>query len=215
MTLRYLRSTPTPAVMSPAKFAALALVLLAVGCNASQREPDAAIQPDSTADQLSTAEDAEEATTAPPETAPPETGAEDATEDAAAATPETVAEDATAPTPQDASPIAAGEPGYVGYPLMGETSSGTVIRYISMAPLDCTGEYVAADCDSSILVNFIETEPSDPYTVLDGQAVANCARGVLTEVIIDNDLVAYELNSPDAAMLRLLDHACEEARVSG
>jgi hypothetical protein len=199
MTLRYLRSTPTPAVMSPAKFAALALVLLAVGCNASQREPDAAIQPDSTADQLSTAEDAEEATTAPPETAPPET----------------VAEDATAPTPQDASPIAAGEPGYVGYPLMGETSSGTVIRYISMAPLDCTGEYVAADCDSSILVNFIETEPSDPYTVLDGQAVANCARGVLTEVIIDNDLVAYELNSPDAAMLRLLDHACEEARVSG
>jgi hypothetical protein len=199
MTLRYLRSTPTPAVMSPAKFAALALVLLAVGCNASQGEPDAAIHPDSTADQLSTAEDAEEATTAPPETA----------------TPETVAEDATAPTPQDASPIAAGEPGYVGYPLMGETSSGTVIRYISMAPLDCTGEYVAADCDSSILVNFIETEPSDPYTVLDGQAVANCARGVLTEVIIDNDLVAYELNSPDAAMLRLLDHACEEARVSG
>lgn len=209
MTLRYRRPTPTSVVMSLAKFAALALVLSAVGCN-SQQEPDAASQPNSTADQLSTAEDTTDVATETPETA-----AEEATQDAAAETPETVAEEATDPTPQDASPISTGEPGYVGYPLMGETDKGTVIRYISITPLDCTGEYVAADCDRSVLVNFIETKPSDPNTILDGQAVANCARGILKEVIIDNDLVAYELNSPDAAMLRLLDHACEEARVSG
>ena len=172
MTLRYLRATPTPAVISPAKFAALALVLLTVGCNASQREPDAAIQPDSTFDETAVAADPEEATATTPETR-----AEEATADATAATPEPVAESTTDPTSQDASPIAAGEPGYLGYPLMGETDDGTVIRYISIASLDCTGEYVAAGCDSSVLVNFIETDPSDPYTVLDGQAIARLRTG--------------------------------------
>ncbi|MEM9819216.1 MAG: hypothetical protein AAF827_22835 [Cyanobacteria bacterium P01_D01_bin.6] len=162
------------------------MLAMAVGCSTSQNGLEADVAPASTAD-ASTAE-----------TIPVE-GTTTATET-------TAAPNQTNQTSGDV-PVAQGqgEPGYVGYPLMGETAAGGPVYYISSQPIDC------AD-GGCVSINFLQVDAVDPYKTMDGRAVANCARGVLSEVMLDEDLVAYQLESPDAAMTRLLDTACEAAR---
>lgn len=213
MTIRYLRPITDNVAISPIRFAVLILMLtLSVGCSTNQSEPDTVVSSANTE-------------TPDTETPNPETPGEAEKANSATAIPTTKTDaPVTEPAPDSNSaeqiaqdtPLADGqEPGYVGYPLMGETDTGEVIRYIYSEPLDCTGTSVDSDCNRSVIVNFIQTEPSDPNKVSEGQAVANCARGVLTEVMINNDLVAYELSSPDEAMTQLLNFTCEEAQNTG
>ena len=183
------------AAKSPVRVAALMLILaLAAGCSNSSREP--VVTPNEIATTSVQAE---------------ETDSTDAIATTKAQPP--VANGTASPkqVSQESPLIDGQEPGYIGYPIMGETATGEVVRYISSQPLDCTGTDAESGCSQSVLVTFIQTNPSDPYTVLDGQAVANCDLNVLTEVIIDNDLVSYELSSPDEAMTQLLTFTCEEA----
>ena len=185
MNTRHSRHDIACTVCSPVKFAAVMLMLaMAVGC-ASQSNPDVEV---SSASALTT--DADTAETAPVEDT---TTTEDATVQAAGDTPVAQGQ---------------GEPGYIGYPLMGETAAGESIYYISSQPIDCPN----AGCTS---ISFLQVDATDPYKTMDGRAVANCTREVLSEVMLDEDLVAYQLESPDAAMTRLLNTACEAARPEG
>ena len=128
------------------------------------------------------------------------------------------AESVTAETATDQDDIAnssqatqpQGEPGYVGYPFMGETAAGEPVYYISSESITC----VNGD-SGCVIVNFLQVDAADANQTADGQAVAQCGRGVLTEVLIDNidnDLVAYGIASPDAAMTKLLNTACQAHR---
>ncbi|MEO0539833.1 MAG: hypothetical protein AAFZ80_03090, partial [Cyanobacteria bacterium P01_A01_bin.105] len=108
-----------------------------------------------------------------------------------------------ADTAQTAQPQ--GEPGYVGYPLMGETAAGEPIYYLSSQPVDCAD----AGCVS---ITFLQVDATDAYRTLEGQAVANCKLETLSEVIIEGDLVAVQVPSPEPAMAELLQTACQAHR---
>ncbi|MGD1905664.1 MAG: hypothetical protein ACFB0C_06675 [Leptolyngbyaceae cyanobacterium] len=163
------------AAVTGAKFSALGL--LAIGCNAKQSIPET--------DLSSTASTAETTAT---ETVEAKTPADQG--------------DTAAPS-QAAQPQ--GEPGYVGYPLMGETADGEPIYYISSELIDCPD----AGC---VLINFLQVDAVDANQTAEGQAVGNCTQETLSEVILDGDLVAYEIASPDAAMAELLNTACQANR---
>jgi hypothetical protein len=90
---------------------------------------------------------------------------------------------------------------------MGETAAGEPVYYISSESIAC------ANGDSGcVIVNFLQVDAADANQTADGQAVAQCARETLTEVLLDGDLVAYEIPSPDAAMAKLLNTACQAQR---
>ncbi len=159
-----------------AKFSAMGLLLaMAVGCGVSPSGPEA----DGASTPISTIETA----TAEPDLTP---------------TGNTAAAPAQATQPQ-------GEPGYVGYPLMGETAAGEPIYYISSEPIDC----LDGGC---VLISFLQVDAVDANQTMDGQAVAQCARGTLSEVMLNRSLLAYEIASPDAAMTTLLNTACQAQR---
>jgi hypothetical protein len=129
----------------------------------------------------------------------------------AASTAESAADEAAIDQDDTASPDQAaqpqGEPGYAGYPFMGETAAGEPVYYISSESIAC------ANGDSGcVIVNFLQVDAADANQTADGQAVAQCARETLTEVLLDGDLVAYEIASPDAAMAKLLNTACQAQR---
>jgi hypothetical protein len=129
----------------------------------------------------------------------------------AASTAESAADEAATDQDDTASPDQAaqpqGEPGYAGYPFMGETAAGEPVYYISSESIAC------ANGDSGcVIVNFLQVDAADANQTADGQAVAQCARETLTEVLLDGDLVAYEIASPDAAMAKLLNTACRAQR---
>jgi hypothetical protein len=129
----------------------------------------------------------------------------------AASTAESAADEAAIDQDDTASPDQAaqpqGEPGYAGYPFMGETAAGEPVYYISSESIAC------ANGDSGcVIVNFLQVDAADANQTADGQAVAQCARETLTEVLLDGDLVAYEIPSPDAAMAKLLNTACQAQR---
>jgi hypothetical protein len=129
----------------------------------------------------------------------------------AASTAESAADEAAIDQDDTASPDQAaqpqGEPGYAGYPFMGETAAGEPVYYISSESIAC------ANGDSGcVIVNFLQVDAADANQTADGQAVAQCARETLTEVLLDGDLVAYEIPSPDAAMAKLLNTACRAQR---
>jgi hypothetical protein len=129
----------------------------------------------------------------------------------AASTAESAADEAAIDQDDTASPDQAaqpqGEPGYVGYPFMGETAAGEPVYYISSESIAC------ANGDSGcVIVNFLQVDAADANQTADGQAVAQCARETLTEILLDGDLVAYEIPSPDAAMAKLLNTACRAQR---
>jgi hypothetical protein len=129
----------------------------------------------------------------------------------AASTAESAADEAATDQDDTASPDQAaqpqGEPGYAGYPFMGETAAGEPVYYISSESIAC------ANGDSGcVIVNFLQVDAADANQTADGQAVAQCARETLTEVLLDGDLVAYEIPSPDAAMAKLLNTACQAQR---
>jgi hypothetical protein len=129
----------------------------------------------------------------------------------AASTAESAADEAAIDQDDTASPDQAaqpqGEPGYAGYPFMGETAAGEPVYYISSESIAC------ANGDSGcVIVNFLQVDAADANQTADGQAVAQCARETLTEVLLDGDLVAYEIASPDAAMAKLLNTACRAQR---
>jgi hypothetical protein len=129
----------------------------------------------------------------------------------AASTAESAADEAATDQDDTASPDQAaqpqGEPGYAGYPFMGETAAGEPVYYISSESIAC------ANGDSGcVIVNFLQVDAADANQTADGQAVAQCARETLTEVLLDGDLVAYEIASPDAAMAKLLNTACQAQR---
>jgi hypothetical protein len=87
---------------------------------------------------------------------------------------------------------------------MGETAAGDPIYYITSESITC------ADGGSGcVMVRFVQVNADDPNQTADGRAVAQCASQTLTEVVIDEDLVAYEIASPDAAMTNLLNTACQ------
>ncbi|MEL6402034.1 MAG: hypothetical protein AAFR26_23620 [Cyanobacteria bacterium J06626_4] len=170
-----------------AKFATVGLLLaVAVGCGANQSEPEAdvSVAPASTTETATTetANDASDAT---------------ATEPAAASSNPPAAPAQAAP-PQ-------GEPGYIGYPLMGETAAGEPIYYISSELIDCPD----AGCVS---ISFLQVDAADADQTMDGQAVGNCTTETLSEVMLDGDLVAYEMASLDAGMAALLNTACQANR---
>lgn len=211
MSIKLFRHSITRVAGPLIKYTALTLTLaIVVGCSNRQNNPkadihadsDVATQPAVQADNEAATDQISEATV---DTSTIQNTAQDTTNSATTS-------EVSGDTPL---PYGQGEPGYVGYPLMGETGTGEVIRYISSAPLDCSGPSVVSGCDHAITVNFIQTNPADPYKVLDGRAVAKCDRNVLAEVILDEDLIAYELKEPDAAMAQLLDYTCETARTSG
>jgi hypothetical protein len=129
----------------------------------------------------------------------------------AASTAESAADEAAIDQDDTASPDQAaqpqGEPGYAGYPFMGETAAGEPVYYISSESIAC------ANGDSGcVIVNFLQVDAADANQTADGQAIAQCARETLTEVLLDGDLVAYEIPSPDAAMAKLLNTACQAQR---
>ena len=175
-----------------AKFSAVGLLLaVAVGCNASQNEPEA---------------DVSAAPASTTETATTET----ATTDTASGVSDTTATNTTAPSDNtsvapEQTAQSQGEPGYVGYPLMGETAAGEPIYYIDSEPVDCP----EAGCVS---ISFLQVDAADAYQTMDGQAVANCTAETLSEVMLDGDLVAYEMASLDAGMTALLNTACQAWR---
>lgn len=100
-----------------------------------------------------------------------------------------------------------GEPGYIGYPFMGKTATGESIYYIFSESIAC-----ANGNSGCVIVKFLQVDAADANQTADGQAVAQCARETLTEVLLDGDLVAYEIASPDAAMTNLLNTACQAHR---
>ncbi|NER50857.1 MAG: hypothetical protein F6J92_30140 [Symploca sp. SIO1A3] len=167
-------------VVTGAKFSALALLLvIAVGCNTRQNNPEV-----NGASRRSTTESASVVSTATNQTK-------------LESDPTTLSQ---ATEPQ-------GEPGYVGYPFMGETAAGESIYYIFSESIAC-----ANGNSGCVVVKFLQVDGADANQTADGQAVAHCARGTLTEVLLDGDLVAYEIASPDAAMTNLLNTACQVHR---
>ncbi|NEQ98304.1 MAG: hypothetical protein F6K30_16560 [Cyanothece sp. SIO2G6] len=182
----YLRLTAT----TGAKFSALVLLLIAVGCNARPNNPEV--------DESSAISTTELAMAEP-------TAAEPTATDITAT--DITATNQSDPTTLSQATEPQGEPGYVSYPLMGETAAGEFVYYISSESIAC------ADGDSGcVIVNFLQVDAADANQTADGQAVAQCARGTLTEVILDGDLVAYEIASPDATMTNLLNTACQAHR---
>ena len=187
MNIRHLRTIPG---RNSARSAALMLTLaLTVSCSTSQTEPSAAIAPASTATQT----------------------AETATSETATAAPDTTSVSSTSvnsppnspPTDQAENAEPQGEPGYIGYPSMGETADGDYIYYVSSQPVDCGPD---AACLS---VQFVQADGANLNMSMNGTAVANCTRRILSEVLLDGDLVAYEIASPDAAMTELISTACQ------
>ncbi|NEP70966.1 MAG: hypothetical protein F6K25_13690 [Okeania sp. SIO2G4] len=163
-----------------AKFSALVLMMIATGCNAGQKNPEV---DESSA--ISTTKLAMTYSTAADSTT---TNQND-------------------PTTLSQMTEPQGEPGYIGYPLMGETAAGASVYYITSESIAC------ADGDSGcVIVNFLQVDAADANQTADGQAVAQCASRTVTEVIIDGDLVAYEIASPDEAMTNLLNTACQANR---
>ena len=204
------------------KYTTLLLMLtVVVGCNTNQNNPKADIADSDVATQSTVQADNEVTPDQNSEATVVDTSTVQNTAQDTSNTVQNIAQDTsfaatTSQVPEDTSATyGQGEPGYIGYPLMGETDTGEEIYYISSTPLDCSGPSVVSGCDRAVIVNFIQTNPADPYNVLDGSAVAKCDRNVLAEVIINEDLIAYELNEPDAAMTQLLNYTCETAQTSG
>ena len=167
------------------KFSALVLLLLvAVGCNERQNNPEV-----DGASSISTTETTTSGTTDV-----------DTTEvDTTTKQSELTVSSQTTP-PQ-------GEPGYVGYPYMGETSAGQPVYYIFSEAITC-----ANGQSGCVSVSFVQVDADDAYQTAEGQAIAQCSLGTLTEVMLDGNLVAYEIASPDEAMAGLLKIACQEHR---
>ena len=104
----------------------------------------------------------------------------------------------------------AGEPGYAGYPYLGETALGDRAYFVSQSELDCTDAVDRLRCYRKFKVSFVEVDAEE--NMVQGQAVANCNDNALDEVIIDGDLAAYRMVPTDAAMTTLLEMMCDTSQ---
>ncbi|MGF1521151.1 MAG: hypothetical protein ACFBSF_02355 [Leptolyngbyaceae cyanobacterium] len=109
-------------------------------------------------------------------------------------------------TPPAASKFEAGEPGYIDYPYMGQTERGEDVYYIYSEPVDCTDAVDPLRCEQLVKVQFVQVDMAS--TMAQGSTVVDCVDNVLTEVLLDNDLIAYRMAPGNEAMVSLVDFAC-------
>ncbi|MDB9528777.1 hypothetical protein PN498_22485 [Oscillatoria sp. CS-180] len=129
-----------------------------------------------------------------------------------------IAEESSTPGAADAVDVAgaadesvestAEEPGYVGYPYMGQTETGEEVYYIYGEFITCVD--AASDCEHLVKVDFVQVDSAS--NALQGSLVANCTDNALAEVVLDNDLVSYRTTPTDEAMSNVLNLACNGER---
>ena len=94
-----------------------------------------------------------------------------------------------------------GEPGYVGYDVIGTTGNGTEVRFIS-SQMACEAGATPPNCDRHE-VNLVIGEANS-------SAVVFCSTGNFNELTIDGVLVRYLMQPKTGAYAQVVDRVCSE-----
>ncbi|MEM9770070.1 MAG: hypothetical protein AAF889_00455 [Cyanobacteria bacterium P01_D01_bin.73] len=95
----------------------------------------------------------------------------------------------------------AGEPGYIGYDVIGQTEGGADVYYIS-AQLGCAAGVSPSDCDRRE-VNLVIGESNST-------AVVFCSTGNFNELTVDGTLVRYLMQPKTGVYADVVKRACAE-----
>ena len=93
----------------------------------------------------------------------------------------------------------AGEPGYVGYDIVGQTESGEDVYFIASQPGCVNG---VGDCDRRTVTLVIGEANSS--------AVVFCSTGNFNELTIDGTLVSYLMQPKTGVYATVVDRVCSE-----
>ncbi|MEM9245147.1 MAG: hypothetical protein AAGA67_05340 [Cyanobacteria bacterium P01_F01_bin.153] len=95
----------------------------------------------------------------------------------------------------------AGEPGYAGYDIVGNTESGEPVYFISSQPV-CEADSSRPDCDRHE-VNLVIGEANS-------SAVVFCSTGNFNELTINGTLVSYLMQPKNGVYSLVVDRVCSE-----